>query len=67
MYCDRNIVFYILWVIDDDNNPEIAKRIVKNLSQDREILAVVGHYASDVTLATARSPEQHLASRDTAE
>ena len=40
-------------IINDDNNPEIAKKIVKNLSQNPEILAVVGHYASDVTLATA--------------
>ncbi|MBE9046000.1 ABC transporter substrate-binding protein [Pleurocapsales cyanobacterium LEGE 10410] len=40
-------------IINDDNDPEIARKIVENLSQDRDILAVVGHYASDVTLATA--------------
>ena len=40
-------------IIDDDNDPEIAKKIANQLAQDRNILAVVGHYASDVTLASA--------------
>ena len=40
-------------IINDDNDPEIAKQVAQALSQDREILGVVGHYASDVTLATA--------------
>ncbi|WP_019504839.1 bifunctional serine/threonine-protein kinase/ABC transporter substrate-binding protein [Pleurocapsa sp. PCC 7319] len=41
-------------IINDDNDPEIAQQIAKTLSQDREILGVVGHYASDVTLATTK-------------
>lgn len=41
-------------IIDDDNNPKIAQQIAKNLGQNPEILGVVGHYASDVTLATAK-------------
>jgi|GEM_PF-516005 len=40
-------------IINDDNNPEIASQIAKNLGQNEEILGVVGHYASDVTLTTA--------------
>ncbi|MGL4621111.1 MAG: ABC transporter substrate-binding protein, partial [Chroococcidiopsis sp.] len=40
-------------IINDDNDPEIAKQIARNLGQDREILGLVGHYASDITLATA--------------
>ena len=40
-------------IINDDNDPAIAKRIAYSLSQNKEILGVVGHYASDVTLATA--------------
>ena len=40
-------------IIDDDNDPEIAKQIASNLGQNKEILGVVGHYASDVTLTTA--------------
>ncbi len=41
-------------IINDDNNPEIAQQIATTLSQNPEILGVVGHYASDVTLATAQ-------------
>ena len=40
-------------IINDDNDPEIAKQIASNLGQNKEILGVVGHYASDVTLSTA--------------
>lgn len=41
-------------IVNDDNNPEIAQQIATTLSQNPEILGVVGHYASDVTLATAK-------------
>ena len=37
----------------DDNNPEIARQLATALAADRNILGVVGHYASDVTLAAA--------------
>ena len=40
-------------IIDDDNDPEVAQQVAMSLSQNPEILGVVGHYASDVTLATA--------------
>ena len=40
-------------IINDDNDPEVAKQAATALSQDPNILGVVGHYASDVTLATA--------------
>ncbi|VEP16821.1 putative ABC-type branched-chain amino acid transport system, periplasmic component [Hyella patelloides LEGE 07179] len=40
-------------IINDDNNPEIAQQVAITLSQNPEILGVIGHYASDVTLATA--------------
>lgn len=40
-------------IIDDDNDPEIAKQVAQSLAEDKSILGVVGHYASDVTLATA--------------
>ena len=39
-------------IIDDDNNPDIARQVATSLSQDSKILGVVGHYASDTTLAT---------------
>jgi branched-chain amino acid transport system substrate-binding protein len=39
-------------IVNDDNNPETARRLVQQLIQRPEILGVVGHYASTVTLAT---------------
>ncbi|WP_216595621.1 bifunctional serine/threonine-protein kinase/ABC transporter substrate-binding protein [Myxosarcina sp. GI1] len=41
-------------IIDDGNDPEIARQLAKILSQDLNILGVIGHYASDVTLATTK-------------
>ncbi|MDJ0636636.1 MAG: bifunctional serine/threonine-protein kinase/ABC transporter substrate-binding protein [Xenococcaceae cyanobacterium MO_188.B29] len=40
-------------IINDDNNPEVAKQVAQTLSDNPEILGVIGHYASNVTLATA--------------
>ena len=40
-------------IVNDDNQPELAKKIARSLSENSEILGVVGHYTSDVTLATA--------------
>ena len=40
-------------IVNDDNDRAIAKTIAKNLGQNPNILGVVGHYASDVTWATA--------------
>ena len=41
-------------IINDDDNLQVAQQVAKTLSQDRDILGVLGHYASDVTLATAK-------------
>ncbi|PSB28493.1 receptor ligand binding family protein [Stenomitos frigidus ULC18] len=38
-------------ITNDDNNPETARQIAKTLVQMPDVLGVVGHYASDVTLA----------------
>ncbi|AFZ12973.1 amino acid/amide ABC transporter substrate-binding protein, HAAT family [Crinalium epipsammum PCC 9333] len=38
-------------IANDENNPEIAKKIATTLVQNSEVLGVVGAYASDVTLA----------------
>lgn len=40
-------------IINDNDNPEVAKQVATSLSQNPDILGVLGHYASDVTLATA--------------
>lgn len=56
-------------IVNDDNNPKIAQQVARHLSQqgnaisqfpgmssfqNQAILGVIGHYASDVTLATAK-------------
>jgi branched-chain amino acid transport system substrate-binding protein len=40
-------------IIDDANDPEIAKQIAADLVKDAEILAVVGHNSSNASLAAA--------------
>ncbi|MFK8183074.1 MAG: ABC transporter substrate-binding protein [Phormidesmis sp.] len=42
-----------LVIVDDRNNPEVATAIAQTLTEDNSVLGVVGHYSSDVTLATA--------------
>jgi branched-chain amino acid transport system substrate-binding protein len=38
-------------IANDNNDPETAKKLAQALSKNSEILGVVGHWASDVTLA----------------
>jgi branched-chain amino acid transport system substrate-binding protein len=40
-------------IIDDENDPEIAKQIATYLINDPDILGVIGHNASDVSRAAA--------------
>jgi branched-chain amino acid transport system substrate-binding protein len=40
-------------IANDDNNPEIAKKVAKALLADENILAVIGHGASETSLAAA--------------
>lgn len=44
---------------NDNNNPNTAKQIAENLSKNPEILGVVGHFSSGVTLAAAPIYQQH--------
>jgi len=44
---------------DDANTPEQAKEIAGVLASDSDILAVIGHYASEVTLAAVGVYQQH--------
>ena len=39
-------------IANDDNDPNTAKQVATALVKNEKILGVVGHYASDVTLAT---------------
>ncbi|MDZ8184313.1 MAG: ABC transporter substrate-binding protein [Nostoc sp. ChiSLP02] len=38
-------------IANDDNNPEISKKIAANLVNNSQVLGIVGHNASDTTLA----------------
>ena len=40
-------------LVNDGNDPETATTIAENLIEDPTVLGVVGHYSSDVALATA--------------
>lgn len=40
-------------IIDDQNDPAIAQQVATNLVSDSQILAVIGHNASDATIAAA--------------
>jgi branched-chain amino acid transport system substrate-binding protein len=38
-------------IANDDNNPQIAQQIAQELAENPDVLGVVGHWASDVSLA----------------
>lgn len=42
-----------LVLVDDENDPALARAIAETLVNDASVVGVVGHYSSDVTLATA--------------
>ena len=46
-------------IADDRNNPETAKQLAQKLSENKNILGVVGHFSSGVTLATAPIYQQN--------
>ncbi|MBR8829319.1 MAG: amino acid ABC transporter substrate-binding protein [Gomphosphaeria aponina SAG 52.96 = DSM 107014] len=45
-------------IANDDNDPEIAKKIALSLVEKPEVLGVIGHWSSDVTLATSSIYEE---------
>jgi branched-chain amino acid transport system substrate-binding protein len=46
-------------IANDDNNPEIASKIAGDLAKNSEILGVIGHFGSDVTLAASKVYQQN--------
>jgi branched-chain amino acid transport system substrate-binding protein len=46
-------------IINDSNDPEAAQQVAQELVKDKDILGVVGHFSSGVTLATAPIYEQN--------
>lgn len=45
-------------IADDANNPNQAEQVAQSLVADGQVLGVVGHFGSDVTLAASRVYEQ---------
>ena len=46
-------------IANDHNNPEVASQIANDLAIKPEILGVVGHFSSDVTLAASKIYQQN--------
>lgn len=44
-------------IADDSNEPDIAKQIAEIFVNDLDVMGVIGHYASDVTLAVGETYE----------
>ena len=40
-------------IVNDNNDPQLAEQVAQKLVKDKNILGVIGHFSSDVTLATA--------------
>ncbi len=45
-------------IVDDDNKPEMAKPVAEALSKNKEVLGVVGHFSSDISLPAAEIYQQ---------
>ena len=46
-------------IATDDNHPEIASQIASALAKNSEVLGVIGHFGSDVTLAASKVYQQN--------
>jgi branched-chain amino acid transport system substrate-binding protein len=54
----NNIPLKVL-IVNDHNDPQTAQQVAQELVKDKDILGVVGHFSSGVTLATAPIYEQN--------
>ncbi|HLO47710.1 MAG TPA: ABC transporter substrate-binding protein [Kamptonema sp.] len=45
-------------IANDDNSPEIAQQVARNLGNNSEVLGVIGHFGSEVTLAASKVYQQ---------
>ena len=46
----KNGIFLQVLIADDEYEPEVAENLAKAVIKDDEVLGVVGHYSSDMTL-----------------
>jgi branched-chain amino acid transport system substrate-binding protein len=54
----NNIPLKVL-IVNDHNDPQTAQQVAQELVKDKDVLGVVGHFSSGVTLATAPIYEQN--------
>lgn len=54
----NNIPLKVL-IVNDNNDPQTAEQVAQELVKNKDILGVVGHFSSGVTLATAPIYEQN--------
>jgi branched-chain amino acid transport system substrate-binding protein len=54
----NNIPLKVL-IVNDNNDPQTAQQVAQELVNNKDILGVVGHFSSGVTLATAPIYEQN--------
>jgi branched-chain amino acid transport system substrate-binding protein len=54
----NNIPLKVL-IVNDNNDPQTAQQVAQELVKNKDILGVVGHFSSGVTLATAPIYEQN--------
>jgi ABC-type branched-subunit amino acid transport system substrate-binding protein len=46
---DPSKIFIEVVIFNDDNNPEVAKKVARDLVDNENIVGVIGHYASEST------------------
>jgi branched-chain amino acid transport system substrate-binding protein len=54
----KNIPLKVV-IVNDNNDPQTAQQVAQELVKDKDILGVIGHFSSGVTLATAPIYEQN--------
>lgn len=48
----------LIQIVNDDNNPQVARQVARQLAQDEAILATIGHNDSNSSLAAAQIYEE---------
>ncbi|NEP40035.1 MAG: ABC transporter substrate-binding protein [Okeania sp. SIO2G4] len=51
--------FLQVTIVDDKNEPETAKKVAKYLVKQKDIIAIIGHYSSPMTLSAGKVYNKH--------
>lgn len=59
--CSKGIneTFLQVTIANDEYQPEVAEKVAQTFAKNQNILAVIGHYSSDMTLRAGEIYEQH--------